>query len=103
MPRLKPCSSLFAQLYIVHNYSSILNGTIPVLYSLLPTKTKEICTTLFNESRCTIGTHDLVLNPKVITIDFEQGALNALKNLFLSTSIKGCNFHFNQCLFKRIQ
>lgn len=46
---------------------------------------------------------DLILNPKTITLDFEKGAISALKNVFPNASIKGCNFHYNQCIFRKIQ
>ncbi|CAF2618161.1 unnamed protein product [Rotaria sp. Silwood2] len=99
----KSCPSPFAQLYSIHSYSSILNGTFPVLYSLLPNKTKNIYTLFSNELRTAAVKYDLVLNPKFITIDFEQSAIGALKNIFPNTTIKGCNFHYNQCIFKKIQ
>ncbi|CAF1493810.1 unnamed protein product, partial [Didymodactylos carnosus] len=35
---------------------------------------------------------------------FERGAMNAVKLVFpINSIIKGCNFHFNQCLFKKLQ
>ena len=98
----KSCPSSFAQLYSIHIESSILNGTIPVLYSLLPDKFKKTYTSLFNELRNLCIKHDLILNPKLITLDFEQGCLNSLYNVFPNSCIKGCNFHFNKCIFKKI-
>jgi hypothetical protein len=56
-----------------------------------------------NELRTATIQHNLILNPRFITIDFERGAIGALKNIFPNALIKGCNFHFNQCLFKKIQ
>lgn len=99
----KSCPSPFSQLYTIHIESSVLNGTIPTLYSFLPNKTKAMYTLLFNELRTITLQHDLVLNPKVITVDFEKGAIGALKNVFPNSLIKGCNFHYNQCIFRKIQ
>ena len=99
----KSCPSPFVQLYTIHTQSSVLNGTVPILYSLLPSKTKSIYTSLFDELRTTTVKHDLVLNPKFIIIDFEKDAIGALKNVFPNAVIKGCNFHYNQCIFKKIQ
>ncbi|CAM4764997.1 unnamed protein product [Rotaria magnacalcarata] len=56
----------------------------------------------FNELRNITINHNLVLNPKLITVDFEQGCINALKNVFPSSLIKGRNFHFNKCIFTKI-
>ena len=44
-----------------------------------------------------------MLNPRFITIDFQQSAIIALKHLFLKVTIKGCNFHYNQRLFIKLQ
>ena len=99
----KSCPSPFAQLYTIHVYSSILNGTVPLLYCLLPNKTKKMYALLFNELRTVAIQHELVLNPKFTTFDFEQGAIGALRNVFPNASIKGCNFHYSQCVFKKIQ
>ena len=38
----KSCPSPFVQLYTIHTQSSVLKGTVPILYSLLPSKTKSI-------------------------------------------------------------
>jgi hypothetical protein len=78
----KSCPEPFAQLYTVHIQSSILNSTVPVLYSLLPNKTKNMYKLFFNELRTVTVKHDLVLNPRFITLDFEQGAISALKHIF---------------------
>ena len=58
---------------------------------------------LLNELRTIILKHDLVLNPKFITIDFEKGVIAALKNIFPNSKINSCNFHYNQCIFRKIQ
>ena len=94
----KSCASPFVHLYTSHAQSSVLNGTVSILYSLLPSKTKSIYTSLFDELRTATVKHDLVLNSKFITIDFEKGAVDALKNVFPNAVIKGCHFHYNQCI-----
>ena len=99
----KSCPAPFCQLYTIHIRSSVLRSTIPVLCSLLPNKTKLTYISFFNEVRNVAIKNDLILNPKFITIDFEQDAINALKHVFPNVTIKGCNFHYNQCLFKKLQ
>ena len=99
----KSCPSPFAQLYSIHTYSSVLNGTLPLLYTLLPNKTKNVYTLFLNELRTAAINNDLVLNPKYVTVDFEQAVIRSLKNVFPNTLVKGCNFHYNQCIFRKIQ
>ena len=47
--------------------------------------------------------NNISLNPKFITIDFEQAAILAVKLVFLNAIIKGCNFHFNKCIYTKLQ
>lgn len=44
-----------------------------------------------------------LLNPRIIMVDFEKAAMEAAKQIFPETSIKGCYFHFCQCIFRHVQ
>ncbi|CAF1104867.1 unnamed protein product [Brachionus calyciflorus] len=44
-----------------------------------------------------------LLKPIVIISDFEQADINAYNNGFDQIVMKGCHFHFTQCLWKNIQ
>ncbi|KAE9524411.1 hypothetical protein AGLY_015132 [Aphis glycines] len=35
--------------------------------------------------------------------DFEQGLIDAFTNVFLGAQMRGCFFHFGQCLWRKIQ
>jgi hypothetical protein len=41
--------------------------------------------------------------PNLIKMGFEAAVLKASKMAFPETAISGCNFHFNQCLWRRTQ
>ena len=43
------------------------------------------------------------MNPALILSDFEIGAMNAFKEVFPKTIIKGCHFHFTQAIWRNIQ
>ena len=47
--------------------------------------------------------NNICLNPKFVTIDFEQVAINVMKFIFPNATIKGCNFHFNKCICTKLQ
>ncbi len=48
--------------------------------------------------------NNICINPKFVTIDFEQAAtILAIKLIFPNTTIKGCNFHFNKCIYGKLQ
>ncbi len=44
----------------------------------------------------------LVLNPEVISCDFEQGAIKAFKRHFPNAKIAGCHFHFSSAIYKKL-
>ena len=47
--------------------------------------------------------NNISLNPKLITIDFEQAAIVAVKLIFPNAIINRCNFHFNKCIYTKLQ
>ena len=87
----------------VYIQPSTLSSTVPVLYFLLSNETKNMYKLFFNELRTVTVKRDLALNPRFITLDIEEGAISVLKHMFPGATLKGCNFHYNQCLFKKIQ
>ena len=47
--------------------------------------------------------NNISLNPKFITLDFEQAAILAVKLIFPNVIIKGCHFHFYKCIYAKLQ
>lgn len=72
---------------------------MPLIFALLPDKKQETYIRLFT------GIMELrpSLNPRTIMTDFELAAKNALRVLYPEAVQFGCNFHFGQCLFRRLQ
>jgi len=66
---------------------------------LLPNKTKNLYTRLFKLIKEYIPN----FNPNIITIDFEAVTIQAIKDVFPNTQISGCNYHFNQSLWRKVQ
>ena len=44
----------------------------------------------------------LEFRPNFVSLDFEEGAINAFKSQFPLIKIIGCWFHFAQCLFRKL-
>lgn len=98
----KSCCSLFDQLYTIHvDLASDANTTcvVPAIYALLPNRKEVTYRRFFILLRERIST----FNPKKVHIDFEQAAINALQDVFPEIIIKGCNFHFNQAIWRKVQ
>jgi len=95
----------FQQLYIIHGEISVYSEYVrlPLVFILLPDKRKETYIQVFTSisKNCLANGH--VLNPMAIKIDFEIAVLKALEAVFMESKVTGCNFHFNQSLFRKVQ
>jgi hypothetical protein len=93
----KAAPSIYYQLIIVHAYDHgnmfpccyiLMRNIDYIIYKNLLEKLKEACT-----SR---------LNPKQITCDFELALIKALEIHFPTAKVKGCLFHYGQCIWKNV-
>lgn len=86
------------QVYTIH---IILKNcqTVPLVYGILKNKDKKTYNLFFSF----LKNKRKDLNPKNITIDFEMAAINSFLEVFESTVIYGCFFHFCQAIWRKIQ
>ncbi|GBN56320.1 hypothetical protein AVEN_183778-1 [Araneus ventricosus] len=95
----KSCPKQFLQIYSLHaDIGSSLEDVniIPIVFALLPNKT-QATQKLFNILK------EANWSPECLTMDFEVAAIMGAKIVFPTLEIKGCNFHFNQCLWRQVQ
>lgn len=98
----KKCPGIFSQIYTIHFLLG--NKVIPAAYCFLPDKTRITYTRMFNELIRFSGLlTTATLNPRSISCDFELGLINAVKELFPQCEIRGCLFHLNQSVFRKLQ
>ena len=72
---------------------------IPLVYALLPNKRQETYTKVFRQ----LKQIKPALSPVSVLSDFEQAIINSIKDCFPDTRIRGCFFHFSQCIWREIQ
>lgn len=75
------------------------NNVIPAVYALLPNKQSITYTRLLTE----LKNLQLGLNPETVMTDFEQAAMNSFSEEFPVSQQRGCFFHFNQSIWRKIQ
>ena len=98
----KSCCPLFDQLYTLHvDIGSTEERTciVPAIYALLPNRKKSTYKRLFSCLKKQLKS----FHPYKIHIDFEAAAISAVKEEFVTADVKGCNFHFNQALWRKVQ
>ncbi|KAK3086401.1 hypothetical protein FSP39_017917 [Pinctada imbricata] len=95
------CPDLFTQIYSIH--AEVAGEMYHLVYALLPGKTQAIYTRLFQLLRSTCLSNNIVLRPQTMFLDFEIAAHNAARATFPGIQIRGCFFHYTQCIWKKAQ
>lgn len=89
--------ALFQQLYTVHIVQ--FNTVIPVVYALLPNKTRATYEKMLQELKNLVPG----LQPQQLMADFELAAMQAFDIEFPGIIKTGCYFHLCQNVWKRVQ
>lgn len=98
----KCCNSLFDQLYTFHvdlKSTEETTSVRPALYALLPNRKKDTYIKLLTLMK----EHIPNFNPRSMKIDFETSTILACREMFPDCKLKGCNFHFNQSIWRKVQ
>lgn len=89
----------FYQLYTLHiDLNSDVNTTslVPVVYALLPDKSKMTYTRFFHLIRDVLG-----VTIKTFKSDYEIAAMNAVKEVFPLVKVSGCYYHYQKAVWKK--
>ena len=46
--------------------------------------------------------YEIDLEPRIITTDFEKGAINAFQEVFPHVTVSGCHFHLSQSVLRKV-
>ena len=97
----KAAPKLVHQRYTLHD--SFVTGnntvTVTVIYALLPDKRKETYRDFFQKINLKCEHLGLHLNPPKRRLDY----VSVVNELYPGCQLSGCNFHFNQCLWRKPQ
>ena len=92
---------LFSQLYSLHAF--FRGQMMPLAFFLLPDKKVSTYSRILRLLRAEAFARNMEFNPPEFRLDFEPSALKAIREVSPSAEIRGCNFHFGQCLWRKIQ
>ncbi|XP_035210026.1 uncharacterized protein LOC118184461 [Stegodyphus dumicola] len=98
----KSCPKQFAQIYTIHvdlRSTATETNVYPALFAFLPDKRQATYIAMLQEVKRWCPKW----KPDIIKLDFEAAAINSCMLEFPTSTISGCNFHFNQCLWRKIQ
>ena len=95
------CPRIFYQIFTIH---TLENGQqFPMVYCLLPGKSREIYNRVFIVLKERLQNLGLDLAPEHVMSDFDMAIVNAVQINFPTTLHKGCYYHFRQAIWRKIQ
>ena len=94
------CPKLLKQLLTVH--AQYKDELFSCAYCVLPDKDSETYHTIFEKIKEILLQKNDEIKVKQIMADFEAALVNQLKISFDQAFIKGCWFHFNQAIIRRL-
>lgn len=92
---------LFLQIYTLHGF--VDGQMFPLVYSFLPDKSQATYERLFRLLRIKAGEYNIDINPVRFQMDYEKAAHNAVRHVFPDAEVRGCFFHFTQCIWRQVQ
>jgi len=82
----------------------MVDGTMyPLIYSLLPGKDQQIYTQLLTILQELCQQRNIPFRPTTMFLDHEVAIRNAAYTVFPGINIKGCFFHYTQCIWRNAQ
>lgn len=92
----------YQQLYTIHGIAG--NRRIPLVFALMSNKgTGDYVRLLQLIKRYILRATNQPFAPNIIVTDYELGIKNALALELPGTMHRGCLFHFNKCIFAKVQ
>ena len=93
------CPELLKQLLTIH--AEYKDELFSCAYMVLPDKDSKTYATIFSQLKNILEINGSI-NVKQIMADFEAALVNQLKKTFFMAIIKGCWFHFNQAIIRKL-
>ena len=92
----------FVQLFGIHSFLRCSDSVkqVPLVNVLMSRRTREDYTAVFKELIRSLGDD---YNLEECVLDFEQAAWNSLREAFPDIQIHGCQFHYSQAIFRKVQ
>ncbi|XP_071177801.1 uncharacterized protein [Mytilus edulis] len=91
----------FFQLYTLH--AKVDEVMYPLVFRLLLNKSEQTYDRLFNLLKTACQQHHPQLAPQIFFTDFEIAIRNSAQRAFANITLRGCFFHFTQCIWRKTQ
>ncbi|KAL5010473.1 hypothetical protein ScPMuIL_012778 [Solemya velum] len=89
---------------MLYSFHAMVDGVMfPLVYCLLSGKDQPIYTRLLTLLLETCQNFHIRLQPTTLFLDYEVAIRNAATQIFPGINIKGCFFHYTQCIWRNAQ
>lgn len=93
------CPKLWGQLLVICAEVT-QNSFVPVAFVLMPKRKTANYDIVFQSIKDRLDDLGLTLAAESIMCDFEKAMRRAIKNAFEDILLRGCHFHFSQCVWR---
>ena len=97
----KSAPEMFTQVYSIH--VKVMECMVPVVVALLPKRDTQTYRRMFQLLQQAAERFGHRLQPQTVCIDFEKAMIECVNQLFPSSRIRGCLFHFTQAIWRKVQ
>ena len=94
------CPRLFYQIFTLHSMK--YGKQFPFAYCLLPGKSRNIYSRVFELVKQKSQNLGYIINPAEFLTDFELAIIQAIELIFPTSDVNGCFFHFTQAINRKI-
>lgn len=91
---------MFKQLYTIHG--KYCGQIFPLIFCLLPDKSQATYQRLFTNLKNIANSQGMNFQMKNAMMDFESAAMKTFEKVFPQTALKGCFFHYTQCILRKV-
>ena len=92
---------MFAQVYSIH--VEIMDTMMPVVVALLPNKDQVTYNRMIQLLQAAAHRLGHLFQPNIVCTDFEMSMINCISRVFPGSRIRGCLFHYSQCIWRKVQ
>jgi hypothetical protein len=96
----KTCPSIFYQMVTIK--CVISTSIVPAVYAFMEKKNKDNYIHLLTQLKSICQENNILLTPNRILTDFETALQDSIRIVFDGVQIKGCWFHYTQCLLRNL-
>ena len=81
----------------------VVNKNLPLAYIVMQGKSEADYTSAFQKLKSLVEDDGTPMEVNTFIVDFERAFWNAIRATWANVKVRGCWFHFNQCIYRKVQ